>query len=80
MMRKHERQMALEHKKQQHQQVTDAQKHEREGLAARLQADPQGAVHMQALDAMHKLLSAPAIIERDPVTGRAIGIRRTPMN
>jgi hypothetical protein len=35
---------------------------------------------MQALDAMHKLLSAPAIIERDPVTGRAIGIRRTPMN
>ena len=55
---------------------------EEQGKNARLQADPQGELHMAMYDklgplmeALHKTMSSPAVIERDH-NGRAISLRR----
>jgi hypothetical protein len=76
-MRKHQEMHELGVKKHEQQKVTD-----------RLAADPTGAAHQSViedslrplLENLHRTMSAPVTLERDPVSGRIISARRTPMN
>ena len=78
--------MELERIKHEHQRQLDGRKLEHQMRTDLLTADPTGAAaaHQQVLEsgltplleALHKSLTAPLEIHRDPVTGRAIGASR----